>query len=232
MASAMNDKARKGRLFLGGLILLGLSLLGLSASGCCGVSLPAFTVPTEAANPGGTAVSPVVATPTNQATPAASSPTATPLSTDQMPTQPPVAPKEGFTAPDFSLPDLQGNIITLSQFRGRPVLVNFWTTWCPYCVEEMDALEKTYRRYADQGLVVLAVNVQEKAKTVTPVVQAQNLSFPILLDSDASITRAYFTIAIPTSFFIDRQGVVRVIHLGPLTEETIDTYLSDLLSGG
>jgi len=143
--------------------------------GCCGVSLPAFTVPTEAANPGGTAVSPVVATPTNQATPAASSPTATPLSTDQMPTQPPVAPKEGFTAPDFSLPDLQGNIITLSQFRGRPVL------------------EKTYRRYADQGLVVLAVNVQEKAKTVTPVVQAQNLSFPILLDSDASITRAYFT---------------------------------------
>jgi len=165
------------------------------------------------------------------ATATAQSP-ATSLPADPTPTLPPISPQEGFTAPDFSLPDLQGNVITLSQFRGRPVLVNFWTTWCPYCVEEMNALEKTYRRYVDQGLVILAVNVQEKAETVAPFAHDQDLTFPILLDSDASTARTYFTIAIPTSFFIDWRGVVRVIHLGPLTEEAIDTYLTDLLNGG
>jgi cytochrome c biogenesis protein CcmG/thiol:disulfide interchange protein DsbE len=223
-------KTRKGWLALGGLVLLGLSLLRLISNQGFVVSPPELTAPTEATNPGATTISPATVTPTAQTTPTANPPTATPLPADPTPTLPPVAPREGFTAPDFSLTDLQGNVITLSQFRGQPVLVNFWTTWCPYCREEVAALEEIHRRYADQGLVVLAMNVQEKVETVAPFVQSEGLTFPILLDSDASTVRAYSTIAIPTSFFIDRRGVVSFIRVGPLTGEDVDSYLAILLN--
>ncbi len=221
------NKTRQGRPAPGTLVLLGFLLLGLSSSGCRGVSSPALTATTEATNPAVKTVSPATATPPVRATRTA----ATPPPADPTPTPPPVAPQEGFTAPDFSLPDLQGSAFTLSQFRGRPVLINFWTTWCPYCREEIDALEKTHHRYADQGVVVLAVDVQEKAETVISFAQELDLTLPILLDQDASTVRSYSTMVIPTSFFVDQQGVVSFIHTGPLTEEIIDTYLTDLLDG-
>ncbi|MDY7041389.1 MAG: TlpA disulfide reductase family protein [Chloroflexota bacterium] len=225
-------KARKGRLLPGDLILLGLLFLGLSVSGCWRAMPPAPPVPTETTKPGATTAVPVTATPTIKATPVTNSPTDTPLPADPTPTPPPVAPQEGFTAPDFSLPNLQGNVITLSEFRGQPVMVNFWTTWCPYCREEITALEETYYHYEDEGLVVLALNVQEPAETVVPFISAQGLTLPVLLDSDASTAMAYLTHAIPTTFFIDQRGVISVIHLGPLSEEAVETYLTDLLNEG
>jgi cytochrome c biogenesis protein CcmG/thiol:disulfide interchange protein DsbE len=232
------SKARRGRLLLGGLILLGLLLLGLSSGGCSGAFSPAQAEPTEDINPTATRVSPPTYTPTHtptptiQATPVVSSPTGTPILANPTPTPPPVTPREGFTAPDFSLLDLQGRELTLGQFRGRPVMVNFWTTWCPYCREEMATLEAASHRYVEQGLVILAVNVQESTETLAPFAQSEGLTFPILLDSYATVTGTYLTRVIPTTFFIDRRGVINVIHLGPLTDEIIDSYLTELLSGG
>lgn len=232
-------RSRKGQLIPGRLVGLGLLLLALSTGSCSGLASttpenpnPISPTPTNPRAPvPSPSPTPILTAPT-PASPTVPAPTPTPPPSDPTPTPPPVAPQEGFTAPDFSLPDLQGNEFTLSQFRGQPVLVNFWTTWCPYCVEEMQALEKTYRRYADEGLVVLAVNVQERTDTVKPFAQEQGLTFPILLDKNASVTRTYFTIAIPTSFFINPQGVVSVVHLGPLTEEMINVYMMDILNGG
>jgi peroxiredoxin len=209
-----------------------ICLFVVSGSGCRGGIPLTDVAPTDNANPGTAASPSSIFTPTRPAIRSAVSPTATQPSANPTPTPPPVAPKEGYTAPDFSLPDVQGNPFTLNQFHGWPVLINFWTTWCPYCVEEMHALQSTYQRYSDRGLVVLTVNVQEDAEKVILFAQEQGLTFPILLDSDASVTMTYTGGVIPTTFFINRQGVVTAIHLGPLTEDDIDTYLTDLFYGG
>lgn len=225
-------KSRKGWPCRGGTVWLALVLFILSSSGCLGLTPPDDVGPTGSANPSMTAVPSPIFTPTKPATRSIASPTATKPPANPTPTPPPVAPKEGYTAPDFSLSDVQGNIFTLNQFHGWPMLINFWTTWCPYCVEEMHALQSTYQRYADQGLVVLTVNVQENAEKVSLFAQEQGLTFPILLDSDASVTMTYTGGVIPTTFFVNRQGIVTTVHLGPLTENDIDTYLTDLLQGG
>ncbi|MEA3361834.1 MAG: TlpA disulfide reductase family protein [Thermodesulfobacteriota bacterium] len=115
----------------------------------------------------------------------------------------------GNVAPDFTLTDMQGQQVSLSQFRGKVVVLNFWATWCPPCREEMPSMEQLYRDFKDKGLVMLAVNVDENGKkAVSQFLQKTPHSFPILLDSENIAQNAYGVFRFPESFIIDRNGVV------------------------
>jgi peroxiredoxin len=118
------------------------------------------------------------------------------------------APKEAVDAPDFSLPDLSGKQIPLKQLRGKLVFLNFFATWCGPCREEMPGMERLHRAHQDKGLVVLAVNLQEGAKTIRPFVQSLKLSFPTVMDTEGAVSREYGVRALPVSFLIGRDGKI------------------------
>jgi len=116
------------------------------------------------------------------------------------------APNEVVAAPEFSLSDLAGKKVQLKALRGNLVFLNFFATWCGPCREEMPGMERLFRAHQDKGFVVLAVNMQESAKTVRPFVQELKLSFPIALDAEGTVSRDYGVRALPVSFLIGRDG--------------------------
>lgn len=138
--------------------------------------------------------------------------------------------KVGDAAPDFSLQDLNGETVKLSQFRGRPILINFWATWCGPCRLEMPEIEAAYRAYREQGFIVLAVDVQEPPEDVRAFVDELGLSFVPLLDAAGAVFDLYQVRALPTSYFIDRQGRISAVHLGPMTGEQVRGYVEGLLA--
>ncbi len=142
---------------------------------------------------------------------------------------PRVAPQVNFLAPSFSLPALDGAVVSSNDLRGRVVLVNVWATWCPPCRAEMPEIQAAYERYRSQGLVVVAINQGEDAGTVARFAEQFDLTFPILLDPGGTIGRSYQVYALPGSFFIDRDGMVRAKTLGGLTRAYIDAQLFPLL---
>lgn len=147
---------------------------------------------------------------------------------------PTAAPREGFTAPDFRLTLLGGGEIALSDLRGKVVIVNLWASWCPPCRAEMPALQEVYEAYRDRGLEILAVNTtyQDSQAAAARFVQEYGLSFPVPLDQTGEVSRSYLLRALPTSFFIDRDGVIRsVIIGGPMSKTTIQTTVEALLGG-
>jgi peroxiredoxin len=145
----------------------------------------------------------------------------------------PPAPQAGFAAPDFTLETRNGETISLSALRGQVVLVNFWATWCPPCRAEMPAIQHVYERYQDQGFTVLAVDVGEADAQVAAFADEQGLTFPILLDRDTSVSHRYQVRAMPSTFFIDRSGVVHEVTLGgPMTEAFIESQVTGLLAEG
>jgi peroxiredoxin len=136
-------------------------------------------------------------------------------------------------APDFTLELLGGGQVTLSDLRGKVVLVNLWATWCPPCREEMPAIEKVYRSYRGLGLEVLAVNTtnQDQETDVIAFVNDLGLTFPIPLDRPGLVSTAYQLRGLPTTFFVDRRGVIRsVVVGGPMSETLIQTKVEELLS--
>ena len=143
--------------------------------------------------------------------------------------------KEGFTAPDFKLDLLDGGTVTLSELKGKVVLVNFWTSWCPPCRKEMPAIESVYRSYKDIGLVVIGLNLtaQDSKQATALFVQEVGVTFPIALDLENSVGNLYRVTALPTSFFIDRKGVIRSIIVGgPMSEALIQSKVEELLREG
>ena len=124
------------------------------------------------------------------------------------------APNEAVAAPEFSLSDLAGKKVQLKALRGNLVFLNFFATWCGPCREEMPGMERLFRTHQDKGLVVLAVNMEESAKTVRPFVQQLKLSFPIVLDTEGAVTRDYGVRALPVSFLIGRDGHIRWRAIG------------------
>lgn len=115
----------------------------------------------------------------------------------------------GQTAPDFTLIDMQGQKVSLSQYRGKVVIINFWATWCPPCREEMPSMEKLYQDYQDKGLVMLAVNVEENGReVVADFLEKTPYSFSILLDEDNTVQDTYGVYRFPESYIIDRNGIV------------------------
>jgi thiol-disulfide isomerase/thioredoxin len=109
------------------------------------------------------------------------------------------------------------------------VLVNFWATWCPPCRSEMPAIQTAYARYQGQGFTVLAVTAGEEPTSVAAFLRAYNLHFPALLD-DGLVSAAYGANALPSSFFIDRRGVVRAIYKGPISYGAITGTVEQLLA--
>ena len=115
-----------------------------------------------------------------------------------------IAPAE--TARDFVLDEIHGNRVSLSSFRGKVVVVNFWATWCPPCRTEMPSMEGLYRQLKGSGLVILAVDLKESKKQVADFMRNLALTFPALLDTDGRVSRSYGTIGLPNTYLIDRKG--------------------------
>ncbi len=136
----------------------------------------------------------------------------------------------GELAHPFNLPDLEGNQVALSDFAGRPVIVNFWATWCAPCRIEMPAFQNVYDAHKEDGLVILAVNQAERPETVNDFFyEEMDFSYIPLLDEETAIGRAYGAVGLPATFFINESGEVTAVHRGGLTEDQIDTYLQDIL---
>jgi len=142
----------------------------------------------------------------------------------------PVGTAVGQRAPDFTLRDLEGNPVSLSDFQGKVVLLNLWS-FCVPCKVEKPIIQQAYQKYKDQGFEVLAVEIGHSAEEVKVFIAGMNLTFTIALNPDTSIARLYRVRGEPTSFFIDRQGVIRAVHPGPLTFDTIEQQLRSLLQG-
>jgi len=136
----------------------------------------------------------------------------------------------GGLAPDFQLPDLEGQSISLSDFRGEPVMVNFWASWCGPCRIEMPFIQEVYEEWSGQGLVVLAINKGESLSTVNDFMQSGNYSFPVLLDISQDVALEYSVWGIPRTFFIDEDGIIKAIKIGPfLSKAEIETGLSYII---
>lgn len=149
--------------------------------------------------------------------------------------QPPPSPREGFSAPDFTLDVLGGGQIRLSDLRGKVVLINLWASWCPPCRAEMPAIDKVYKAYKDQGLIVLGVNTtnQDNEAAATAFVKELGLTFPILFDRTGLVSERYSLLGLPSSFFVDRKGVIRSIVVGgPMSETIIRSKVEPLLKEG
>lgn len=134
----------------------------------------------------------------------------------------------GAPAPEFSLPRLDGGQIRLSDLRGRPVLVNFWASWCAPCRSEMPALDRIAREYQPSGLVVVGVNQLEDPATVEQFVQEFGLSFPIALDRDGTVSRDWRVYGIPQTYLVGPDGVIRKAWVGPLAYESVMRALEEL----
>ena len=142
------------------------------------------------------------------------------------------SPREGFYAPDFMLDTLQGEQVKLSNLRGKIVVVNFWTTWCPPCRAETPALETAYESYKDSDVVILGVNLtdQDSLKDVESFVQEFGLTYPILLDRDGAVGLLYQLNGLPTTFFISHEGIIRTVVVGgPMSETFIRSKIEALL---
>lgn len=129
---------------------------------------------------------------------------------------------------DFKLKDLDGKEVSLNDFKGKKVFLNFWASWCPPCKAEMPDIEKVYQETKDSDLVILAVNVGESRDTAKSFLDDNNYNFAALLDSDQSVARQYNITGIPTSYFIDTEGNIVKTKIGPMTLEEMKSYISEL----
>ena len=145
----------------------------------------------------------------------------------------PPNPQIGFTAPAFKLEALTGAPIALSDLRGKVVVLNLWASWCPPCKAEMPALNAIYQKFRDQGLVVLGLNTtfQDDETAARAAINDWGLSFPIVFDRDGAASRQYHLQAMPTTFFIGRDGLIRdIVFGGPMSEALISSKIEKLLS--
>jgi thiol-disulfide isomerase/thioredoxin len=140
--------------------------------------------------------------------------------------------KPGDVAPDFAFSSFEGERLRLSDFRGQPVLVNFWATWCQPCRAEMPAIEEAVRRYGDADVAVLAINRGERFGPARDWVAEQGIIFTAYgYDPHQSVFDRYEGFGMPTSFFIDAQGVITDVVAGPLRESDLDFALQKTIAG-
>lgn len=127
---------------------------------------------------------------------------------------------------------MDGKPRSLAEWRGRILVVNFWATWCPPCRAEMPTIEAMYQEYKDQGFIVLAVDMtyQDDPFEVVPFTQEHNLTFPILLEETGDVAAAYQLRSLPSSYFINREGIIsEVVIGGPMSEALLRTRIEQIL---
>ena len=117
-------------------------------------------------------------------------------------------------APAFTLNNVTGAPASLSQYKGQVVMVNFWATWCGPCQQEMPLLEQMYKKYKPAGFTLIGVNVDKDAPPVKELLARKPVSFPVLLDPQSQVSKAYHVDEMPSSVIIDRKGDIRYIHRG------------------
>ena len=140
--------------------------------------------------------------------------------------------KPGDIAPDFAFSSFEGERLRLSDFRGRPVLVNFWATWCQPCRVEMPAIDEAVRRYAEADIAVLAINRGERFGPANEWAEELDVVFTAFgYDPEQAVFDRYEGIGMPTSFFIDAQGVITEVVAGPLRESDLDFALEKAIVG-
>lgn len=135
----------------------------------------------------------------------------------------------GRPAPEFELGLLGGDYLSLSELQGNVILLNFWATWCEPCRDEMPAMQQVYENYKDQGFEIVGINLQETEVTVQGFVNQLGLTFPIVYDITGAVYDAYLVRPMPTSYFVDRDGIVRFLFVGPMTVEDMEQRIRLLL---
>lgn len=139
------------------------------------------------------------------------------------------APKVGHPAPDFTLNDLDGNPLRLSDLRGKVVFINFWASWCPPCRAEMPEIEAVHQKYKDKGVVVIGVDIGEPESNVRQYVEQGGFSWTFVLDTTGEVSRDYQVVAIPASFFLDREGIIRAVNIGAMTKNVMEGKLAEAM---
>lgn len=117
-------------------------------------------------------------------------------------------------APNFQLKTTDGQVVSLNQFRGKPVLLNFWASWCQPCRDEMPYLQQIYNEYKDKGLVFYGIDIGESPEAINTFFLDNSLSLPVLLDSDKSVGQSYQITGVPETFLIDKNGIIRKWQIG------------------
>ena len=139
----------------------------------------------------------------------------------------------GQQAPDFSLKTLDGQAtVTLSELRGKPVILNFWASWCTPCRLEMPALQAAYEAHQADGLTVLAINLttQDTLPDAQAFIEELQLTMPALADETNAAEEIYHIIGLPTTYFVDSQGIITHIQLGPLDEPRLNSHIEEIVS--
>ncbi|HXF51423.1 MAG TPA: TlpA disulfide reductase family protein [Dehalococcoidia bacterium] len=141
------------------------------------------------------------------------------------------APRVGKPAPDFELTLLDGTKVRLSDYRGRPVWINFWASWCPPCRAENPDIQEVYEAHKDEhGLVLLAPAIGERREDVAGYMERADLHYPVGLDTDTQIAANYRVLGIPTHVFVDADGIVREIRVGAMSKKTMEKMIQKLLT--
>lgn len=140
--------------------------------------------------------------------------------------------KEGEQAPDFTLNGLDGTPVSLSDLRGKVVVLNFWASWCPPCRVEMPHMQRLYEKYEAENVVVLGINLTSTEKSpgaAQGFVEEQGLSFPVLLDSKGEVMDTFRIVAYPTTYFIDEEGVIRQVSQGAMNADMLKKAIQPLI---
>lgn len=138
-----------------------------------------------------------------------------------------IGPSVGSIAPDFKLESLSGEKISLSQFKGTPILINFWATWCVPCKAEMPTIQMRYGE-SRPNLIVLAVNFDEPKERVQSYIEELGLTFDVLLDPGGLVQKLYRIRGYPSTYIIDRDGIIQAEHIGLMTTNQLDDYLTQV----
>jgi peroxiredoxin len=131
---------------------------------------------------------------------------------------------------NFTLTDIHGNTVHLSDYQGKPVLINAWATWCPPCKAEMPLLNKYYQSHRQQDFVILAVNAGDTREEAAAFASQKELAFPVLLDPGTQLLNQMAVSNFPTSILIGRDGKVKAIHVGMFTAESIEAEITPFLA--
>lgn len=146
--------------------------------------------------------------------------------------QPPhSALREAPAAPYFVAPDLAGTAVNLVEYQGRPIILNFWATWCAPCRQEMPVLQELYTARQDTGLIILAINEDDhgNADAIRAYMNQAGLTFRALLDPQGKVATLYNVVVLPSTVFINTTGKIIATHIGPLSRPQMERYLAAML---